>query len=119
MRALLLILVLLSSLFSSYSFAHSDKLKRMDHSSHGHMNDKTAISVVIQSVKKMAFRDLGYEVGLLPVSWENITVADVTLFSVTGDVYIVSAINAEINKTLYFQIADDGDVMAVSETNAF
>ena len=85
MRTLLFTMVLLSSFISSYSLAHS---------SHGHMNDNAAISVVIKS-------------------------ADVTVFSVTGGVYIVSATNAEDKKTLYFQIADDGEVMAVSESSTF
>jgi hypothetical protein len=31
----------------------------------------------------------------------------------------VSATNTEDKKTLYFQIADDGEVMAVSESNTF
>jgi hypothetical protein len=34
-------------------------------------------------------------------------------------VYIISALNTEINKILYFQIANDGDVIAVSESNVF
>tara|TARA_R110000851_G_scaffold129525_2_gene262332 strand:- start:28267 stop:28617 length:351 start_codon:yes stop_codon:yes gene_type:complete len=116
MRALFLIVVLL---ICSYSFAHSDKLKRINHSSHDHMNDKAAISIVITSAQKMTFEDLGYKLGQLPASWKNISVADVKVLSDAGGVYIVSAINAEINKTLYFQIADDGDVIVVSENNVF
>jgi hypothetical protein len=119
MRALFLLVVLFSTVISSYSFAHLDKLKRMDHSSHDHMNDKAAISIVITSAQKMTFEDLGYKLGQLPASWKNITVADVKVLSDAGGVYIVSAINAEINKTLYFQIADDGDVIVVSESNVF
>tara|TARA_R110002033_G_scaffold1052_9_gene9448 strand:- start:127 stop:462 length:336 start_codon:yes stop_codon:yes gene_type:complete len=110
MKTLLFTMVLLSSFISSYSLAHS---------SHGHMNDNAAISVVIKSAKQMTFKDFGYAVGQLPESWKNITVADVTVFSVTGGVYIVSATNAEDKKTLYFQIADDGEVMAVSESSTF
>jgi hypothetical protein len=119
MRALFLIVVLLSCLICSYSFAHSDKLKRINHSSHDHMNSKAAISIVITSAQKMTFEDLGYKLGQLPASWKNITVADVKVLSDAGGVYIVSAINAEINKMLYFQIADDGDVIDVSDSNAF
>jgi hypothetical protein len=69
MRALFLLVVLFSTVISSYSFAHLDKLKRMDHSRHDHMNDKAAISpcvrIVITSAQKMTFEDLGYK----PVRW--------------------------------------------------
>ncbi|MBO1895781.1 hypothetical protein HNW13_008330 [Shewanella sp. BF02_Schw] len=119
MKALFLLVALFGTAISSYSFAHLDKLKRMDHSRHNHMNDKKAVDIVILLTQKMTFKDLGYKVGQLPASWQNITVADTTVLSDTGDVYIISALNTEINKILYFQIANDGDVIAVSESNVF
>jgi hypothetical protein len=71
MRALFLLVVLFSTVISSYSFAHLDKLKRMDHSRHNHMHKMTANGIT--STQKMTFKDLGYKVGQLPpASWKTV-----------------------------------------------
>jgi len=119
MRNLFIFLVIGSSFIGSYSFAHVDRMKSMDHSRNSHMNEKKVISITIKTIHKMTFKDLGYEAGKLPSSWESINNADVNIVNFHEGSYVVSATNSQVKQTLYFRIDDDGDVIAVSENNGF
>ncbi|MGI2002376.1 hypothetical protein EGC79_19715, partial [Shewanella vesiculosa] len=65
MRNLFIFLVIGSAFIGSYSFAHVDRMKSMDHSRNSHMNEKKVISITIKTINKMTFKDLGYEAGKL------------------------------------------------------
>ncbi|WP_434951381.1 DUF6488 family protein [Shewanella sp. HL-SH4] len=119
MRYLILILVICSALVSSDSFAHVDRMKSMDHSRHSHMNDEKVKGITITTIQKLTFKDLGYEVGKLPSSWESISTADVNIVSTHGGSYVVSATNSQTKKTIFFKIEEDGEVVAISESNGF
>ncbi|MGI2146889.1 MULTISPECIES: DUF6488 family protein [Alteromonadales] len=119
MRNLFIFLVIGSAFIGSYSFAHVDRMKSMDHSRNSHMNEKKVISITIKTINKMTFKDLGYEAGKLPSSWETINNADVNIVNVHEGSYVVSATNSQVKQTLYFRIDDDGDVVAVSENKGF
>ena len=119
MRYLFAFLVIVTSFNCNYSFAHLDRMKSMDHSRNSHMNEKKVISITIKTINKMTFKDLGYEAGKLPSSWEIINKADVNIVNVHEGSYVVIATNLQVKQTLYFRIDDDGDVVAVSENKGF
>jgi len=86
------------------------------HGDHGVISGQKAISISATLIKKMTFKDAGFEVGKLDESWKNI---DKSLASVEDNFYVVSASNASNEDKLYFQIAKNGQVLAVKNKNDF
>ena len=104
MQKLLSVLAVCSTIFCSNVAAHSD---------HG------VINIVSKSLPQMTFKEFGFEVGKLGASWKLLTSSDMSVVSVEDSFYIVSANNTETESTIYFQIANNGQVMDVTHKNNF
>lgn len=110
MKKLLSVLALCSTIFCSNVAAHSD---------HGVISGQAAINIVSKSLPQMTFKEFGFEVGKLGASWKLLTSSDMSVVSVEDSFYIVSANNTETESTIYFQIANNGQVMDVTHKNNF
>lgn len=89
------------------------------HADHDVISGQKAISMSATLIKKMTFKDAGYEVGKLDESWKNIDKSQLSIARVEDNFYIVSASNPSSENKLYFQIAKNGQVMAVKNINDF
>jgi len=67
----------------------------------------------------MTFKEFGFEVGKLDVSWKLLTSSDISVVSVEDSFYVVRANNTEKEGAIYFQIANNGQVMDVTHKNDF
>jgi hypothetical protein len=110
MKKLLSILALCSAIFCSNVTAHS---------AHGDISGQAAINIVSKSLPQMTFKEFGFEVGKLDASWKLLTSSDMSVVSVKDSFYVVSANNTETGGSIYFQIANNGQVMAVNHKNNF
>ena len=111
MNKLLTIIALCGALLTGNVKAHAD---------HGVISGQKAISISATLIKKMTFKDAGYEVGKLDESWKNIDKSQLSIASVEDNFYIVSAFNPTSSKNkLYFQIAKNGQVLAAKYHNNF
>lgn len=86
---------------------------------HGAINDQQAVMVTAKTIKQMTFKDFGYELGQLDESWKNIKESDISVVEQGSGFFIVSANNSTQEKTIYFKIAANGQVLAANETNNF
>ena len=89
------------------------------HDGHGEISGQKAISISATLIKKLTFKDAGYEVGKLDESWKNIDKSQISVNEVEEHYYVVSATNPRSEGKLYFQIAKNGQVIAVKDKNDF
>ena len=89
------------------------------HGGHGVISGKTAIRVAGKSVKQLTFKDFGFEVGKLDASWTELTESNFSVVEVLNDSYIISAKNVASKKTIFFQIANNGQLLKVKDSNEF
>jgi len=110
MNKLLLIIMFCSTFFVGTASAHGD---------HGVITDKKALSITATLIKKMTFKDVGFDVGKLTPTWKNVDKSQLSIVSVADKFYVVSALNPSNDEKLYFQIAKNGRVNAVKNINDF
>lgn len=89
------------------------------HGSHGIISGQKAISIANSSLKRLAFKDYGFEVGKLDESWKTVTKDTLNVVDVENEFYIISAKNTVTNKTLYLQVGNNGQVMDVRAENNY
>ena len=89
------------------------------HGDHGIISGQKAISIANASIKRLAFKDFGFEVGKLDESWKSISKDALNVVDVKAGFYVVSANNETANKTIYLQIRYDGRVLDVRANNRF
>ena len=89
------------------------------HGNHGVISGQKAVSIAATHIQKMTFKDAGFEVGKLDESWKNIDKSQLSIASVEDNFYVVSASNPSNENKLYFQIAKNGQVVAVKNKNDF
>jgi len=89
------------------------------HSDHGVINGQTALSIASRSVKQLAFKDFGFEVGKLDPSWKELKDSNFSVIEVLATSYIVGATNMAREKTIYFHIGNNGQVIEVKNSKAF
>ncbi|MFT4995498.1 MAG: putative cupredoxin-like copper-binding protein [Paraglaciecola sp.] len=89
------------------------------HSDHGVISGQTALSIASKSVKKLAFKDFGFEVGKLDASWKELKDSHFSVIEVLEGSYIVSAKNSASAKAIYFRIGKNGQVLSVKNKNEF
>lgn len=87
------------------------------HSGHGHINDQQAISIAAKSIKKLAFKDYGFEIGKLNDSWKSISSDAFTIANEGADYYIIQASND--SEQVYFKITKNGQLLDVKSKNDF
>ena len=110
MNKLISIVALCGALLTGNVQAHGD---------HGVISGQKAVSIAATHIQKMTFKDAGFEVGKLDESWKNIDKSQLSIASVEDNFYVVSASNASNEDKLYFQIAKNGQVLAVKNKNDF
>ncbi|MGO2012302.1 MAG: DUF6488 family protein [Pseudoalteromonas sp.] len=108
MKTLLTTLILIATFFSFNAFAHAG---------HDHINGKQAIKIAIKSAKQMTFKDFGFAVGKLDSSWKTLTEANVAINSEEDGNFFISANNASLKSTIYFKVAQSGDLIDVSNNS--
>ena len=105
MKILLTTLVMIATLFTVNVFAHSD---------HSHISREQAIKITVKSAKQMTFKDFGFEVGKLDSSWKTLTATDVAISHIENGNFFTSANNKSLKATLYFKVAQSGELVDVS-----
>lgn len=110
MNKLISIVALCGALLTSNVQAHGD---------HGVISGQKAVIIAATHIQKMTFKGAGFEVGKLDESWKNIDKSQLSIASVEDNFYVVSASNASNEDKLYFQIAKNGQVIAVKNKNNF
>jgi uncharacterized cupredoxin-like copper-binding protein len=89
------------------------------HSDHGAINGQTALKIASKSVKQLAFKDFGFEVGKLDATWKELKDSNFSVVEVLEGSYIVSAKNMASGKTIYFHIGNNGQVLNAKNSNEF
>jgi len=89
------------------------------HGDHGVISGQKAVRIAATPIQKMTFKDAGFEVGKLDESWKNIDKSQLSITSVEDNFYVISASNPSNENKLYFQIAKNGQVIAVKDKNDF
>lgn len=89
------------------------------HGDHGKISAKQAIQVANKVTQKLTFKDLGFNVGKLDESWKALSTEDFKLFAAQANRYIVSAFNKAENKTIYFLMTMNGEVLKVNSEARF
>lgn len=89
------------------------------HADHDVISGQTAIDIASKSVKRLAFKDFGFEVGKLDASWKELGSGNFSMVEVLEDSYIVSAKNTVSQHTIYFHIGSNGQVFNVKNSNEF
>jgi hypothetical protein len=87
------------------------------HQGHAVISSQTAVTVANKTVKQLTFKDLGFELGKLDVSWKSLTVENFRVLKVLDKTFIISATNAINEEVIYFEIAKNGKVLGVKDTN--
>ena len=93
---------------SSVAFAHKN---------HGVISSETALNIANKAVKQLTFRDLGFEVGKLDASWNLLTDTNFSVIRALDKTFIISATNTTSKNVIYFEIANNGEVLGVKESN--
>ena len=111
MKLLLNLLLTMSVLISASISAHPG--------GHGEvrleLGDKQALDIVRSMTKALTFKDRGYSVGKLDVSWANVTKKEFMLVDESSSTFIYKATNAKNNQTLFFNINKNGRVQSVKD----
>jgi len=89
------------------------------HSNHDVISGQTAVSIASKTVKQLAFKDFGFEVGKLDASWKELNSGNFNVVEVLEDSYIVSAKNSASESTIYLHIGSNGQVLNVKNSNTF
>ncbi|WP_350544905.1 DUF6488 family protein [Pseudoalteromonas sp. 5-MNA-CIBAN-0065] len=108
MNKLISIVLVCITLMSTGVLAHSD---------HGHVSDQQAISIAAKSIKKLTFKDYGFEVGKLNDSWKNISSEVFSVVSEGDNYYVIKALNDD--EQVYFKITKNGQLLDVKSKNDF
>lgn len=112
MKFLVCVMLLTVWLFGLQSVA-------LAHSNHDVISGQKALSVANRSVKQLAFKDFGFEVGKLDASWKGLKIENFSVAEVLEEGYIVSATNNTNGAVIYFHIGANGQVLNVKNSNAF
>lgn len=110
----LIIFLITAVLFSSgQSLAHPG--------GHGEMRmdieDHQALDIVRSMTRAMTFKDRGYSVGKLDVSWAKVAKDQFQLVDESESRFVFKATNTEMSQTLFFTINKSGRVESVNNSN--
>lgn len=89
------------------------------HGDHGSISESSAVYIANNAVKKMTFKDMGFQVGKLEESWKSIPAEDVKVIEVGEGFYLISARNQESKKEIFLKIDETGQVLDVYGNNPF
>ena len=110
MNKILSIIALCTALLSTNVYAHAD---------HGVISGQKALSIAAKAINKMTFKDLGFAVGKLDDTWKSLDKSQFGISSIEDNYYVVSASNPKSDKTVYFKIAKNGQILAAKDKNTF
>ncbi len=100
--------LMIVSITSGVTFAHQN---------HDVISSEMALNIANKSMKQLTFRDLGFEVGKLDASWKLLTDANFNVLQVLDKTFIIRATNTTSKNVVYFEIAKNGKVLSVKESN--
>ena len=116
MNKLISIILVCSTLISTGTLAHSGH----DHGSeHEQVSEQQAISIAVKSIKKLTFKDYGFEVGKLNDSWKGISSQVLSVINEHDDYYLIKALNNNDGGEVYFKIDKSGQLLDVKPKNDF
>ena len=108
MKNALLTTALLGLLTTGQAMAHQDH-------SHGSISENAVLKLAQKSIKKMTFKDMGFDTGKLDASWKTIKDANFKIVKDHPDYYVVSVKNIKSDKTLYMKINKSGRLLKVTQ----
>ena len=108
MKVIVRTLLLVACIVQSAAFAHQG---------HNEITSETALIIANKSVQQLTFKDFGYEVGKLDVSWKLLSESSFSVVEVLEKMFIVSATNTPKSEIIYFEIAKNGQVLGVKDTH--
>ncbi len=83
---------------------------------HGIISDQEAVLVAATTVKKMTFKDFGFDVGKLGEQWKSISHENVTLIDIIGGNFLLEVKHPETSETIYLQVTKSGQAVAATES---
>jgi len=86
------------------------------HQGHNEISSDNAINIASKSLKKLTFKDLGYDVGKLEASWKSLNDSNFNVLEVLETTLIIRATNSLNDQVIYFEIAKSGKVLSVKHT---
>ncbi|WP_199525485.1 DUF6488 family protein [Pseudoalteromonas sp. bablab_jr011] len=89
------------------------------HSGHDLINDQKAMNIAAKSIKKMTFKDYGFEVGKLDASWKEVANDKLSIVHVEEGYYVVKVENNQNEKNIFFKIAKTGELLDVKSNHDF
>lgn len=84
---------------------------------HGVISDQEAVLAAATTVKKMTFKDFGFEAGKLGDQWKSVTHENVTLIDIIDGNFLLEVKHPETSETIYIQITKSGQAIAATEAN--
>jgi hypothetical protein len=102
-------------LLAIFSHAHAV----FAHGDHGVISATSAVYIASNTVRKMTFKDMGYQAGKLDASWKDIPNEDINVIAVGDGSYVVSVSNQKIQKQVFLKITGTGQVLDVLKDNNF
>ena len=106
MKSIICALLLMVSLGQLPAFAHEG---------HKDITDEDALEIAVKSVQQLTFKDFGYTVGKLDVSWKALVLENFTVIEELDESFVVKANNTVANKVIYFKITKNGEVLEVTD----
>lgn len=86
---------------------------------HGPVDEKQAIAIASDVVEQFVDSDPGLGFGKLDKSWKNVAKRSAKIHKKGNGYYIVSILNTENAKTLYFLLSISGEVYDANFTGEF
>lgn len=112
MKTLVLFIVAVTLFSPGHSLAHPG--------GHGEMRmeieDSQALDIVRSMTRAMTFKDRGYSVGKIDVSWAKVAKEHFKLVDESESSFVYKATNTDISQTLFFTINKTGRVESVKES---
>lgn len=91
----------------------------MAHNDHGAINEDAAIQIANRTVKKMTFKDMGFQAGQLDSGWKSVSIENIDVVDSRDGFYVVSVSHQNTQEMVYFKIGLRGRVLEARNTNEF
>ncbi|MFT6268084.1 MAG: hypothetical protein ACJAVV_000889 [Alphaproteobacteria bacterium] len=108
MNVIIRTILLIGFFGQSFAFAHEG---------HDVISSEKALNIANTSVKQLTFKDLGFEIGKLDATWKSLSDSNFSVIQILDETFIISATNVINNDVIYFEIAKDGKVLGVKDSN--
>jgi len=79
------------------------------------ISENTARSIASATLRKLAFRDMGYQVGKLGPAWARLDSREFGLLETADGFFIVTVHNPRLDQLIYLYISRIGEVQKVEK----